>query len=187
MARTLHTDTYNALSANSTNIAHLISIEVDTDTPTVRYYTSNPIDLVYDSQTYLSSELLVDISTSSQSGTLQNQQFNITLSNATGSFVSDLLADNWNNGDVYYYFCAIDSSYAILGSPILLFKGLLSSFTFQEGDKGVITLTADSHWADFEKKGGRRTNSSSQRELHPTDLGFEFSANSVKDLKWGKA
>lgn len=187
MARTIPTDTYNALSANSTNIAHLISIEVDTDAPTVRYYTSNPIDLVYDGETYLSSELLVDISASSQSGTLQNQQFNITLSNATGSFASDLLADNWSNGDVYYYFCAIDSSYAILGSPILLFKGLLSSFSFREGDNAVINLTADSHWADFEKKGGRRTNSSSQRELYPADVGFEFSANSVKDLKWGRA
>lgn len=187
MARTIPTDTYNALSANSTNIAHLISIEVDTDAPTVRYYTSNPIDLVYDGETYISSELLVDISASSQSGTLQNQQFNITLSNATGSFASDLLADNWSNGDVYYYFCAIDSSYAILGSPILLFKGLLSSFSFREGDNAVINLTADSHWADFEKKGGRRTNSSSQRELYPADVGFEFSANSVKDLKWGRA
>jgi len=187
MARTINASTFSALQSNSSGIAHLISIEVDTDTPTVRYYTSNPIDLVYDGETYESSELLVDISASGQSGTLQNQQFNITLSNATGSFASDLLTQNWNNGDVFYYLCATNASYGIVGAPILLFKGLLSSFSFQEGDNSVITLTADSHWADFEKKGGRRTNSSSQRELYSTDLGFEFSANSVKDLKWGKA
>lgn len=189
MARTLHTDTYNSLSANSTNIAHLISIEISTDSasPETLYYTSNPIDLTYNSNSYISSEILVDISASGQSGNLQNQQFNVTLSNATGSIVSKLLSNDWHNGDVYYYLCATSSSYAIVGTPILLFKGLLSSFTLTESDEALISLTADSHWADFEKKGGRRTNSSSQRELYPSDLGFEFAAESVKDLKWGKA
>ena len=187
MARTINASTYVALESNSTGIAHLIDIEVSTNPVLFRRYTSNPIDITYQSAVYESSDLLVDISASGQSGTLQNQQFNITLSNATGSFASDLLTGNWNNGDVFYYLCATNASYEIIGAPILLFKGLLSSFSFREGDNSVINLTADSHWADFEKKGGRRTNSSSQRELYSADLGFEFSANSVKDLKWGKA
>jgi len=44
-----------------------------------------------------------------------------------------------------------------------------------------------SHWADFEKKSGRVTNSNSQSLHFAGDKGFDFAANIVKDIKWGRA
>ena len=44
-----------------------------------------------------------------------------------------------------------------------------------------------SHWADFEKKAGRFSNNNSQQYFFSGDVGFEYAANTVKDLKWGRA
>jgi hypothetical protein len=50
----------------------------------------------------------------------------------------------------------------------------------------VIELDIASHWSDFEKRSGRKTNSNSQGLHFTGDKGFDFAANIVKDLKWGR-
>ena len=44
-----------------------------------------------------------------------------------------------------------------------------------------------SHWADFEKKSGRKTNNTSQQRFFSADKGMEFSSENVLDIKWGRA
>jgi hypothetical protein len=51
----------------------------------------------------------------------------------------------------------------------------------------IIDLACASHWADFERKAGRLTNINSQQYFFPADTGFRYAANSIKDIKWGKA
>jgi hypothetical protein len=50
-----------------------------------------------------------------------------------------------------------------------------------------VTITAASHWSDFNKKSGRRTNHNSQQIFFNGDKGFEFAPKIMRDLKWGKA
>ena len=41
--------------------------------------------------------------------------------------------------------------------------------------------------ADFEKKSGRKTNSTSQQRFFSGDLGMAFSSETVLDIKWGRS
>ena len=190
MARTINADTLIALQARSCKIIHLVSIQISSST-ILRYTdnainTKNTIDATDTQIDYLANDFFVDISQAAQSGNLSNTQLQISLSTTSDVLMSYMQSATWHNGDVYYYFCAVDDAYAVIGEPILLFKGLLSSFSATEGSEAVMQLTADSHWADFERKGGRRTNQNSQFEYFASDEGFEFAAETVKDLNWGR-
>ena len=50
----------------------------------------------------------------------------------------------------------------------------------------LLNLNVVSHWADFEKKSGRKTNSTSQQRFFSGDLGMAFSSETVLDIKWGR-
>jgi len=50
----------------------------------------------------------------------------------------------------------------------------------------VLSLTVVSHWADFEKRSGRLTNNNSQQRFFSTDVGMNFSSQTVLDIKWGR-
>ena len=39
---------------------------------------------------------------------------------------------------------------------------------------------------DFEKRSGRKTNNTSQQRFFSTDVGMDFSSQTVLDIKWGR-
>ena len=81
----------------------------------------------------------------------------------------------------------LGNDYSIIGDPILIYDGRIQSFSITDNsDTSTVSIMASSHWADFEKKAGRRTNHNSQQIYFPGDLGFEFAPNTVRDLKWGR-
>jgi len=49
-----------------------------------------------------------------------------------------------------------------------------------------LVLSCTSHFADFSRIAGRKTNSGSQQTIFANDKGMEFSALTVQDLKWGR-
>ena len=53
-------------------------------------------------------------------------------------------------------------------------------------NESVLALTVVSHWADFEKRSGRLTNNNSQQRFFSTDVGMNFSSQTVLDIKWGR-
>ena len=67
-------------------------------------------------------------------------------------------------------------------------RGKIESFEIQEGEKdSTVGLSIVSHWADFEKKNGRKTNNTSQQRFFSTDVGMDFASQTVQDIKWGRA
>ena len=87
-----------------------------------------------------------------------------------------------------YTVVLLNDDYSIIGSPILIYDGRVQSFSITDSnDSSTIVITASSHWADFQKKSGRRTNHNSQSMFFSGDKGFEFAPNTARDLKWGRA
>ena len=70
---------------------------------------------------------------------------------------------------------------------MMLYKGKIESFTIQETDTtSSVNLSIVSHWADFEKKNGRKTNNTSQQRFFSGDVGMDFASQTVQDIKWGR-
>ena len=76
---------------------------------------------------------------------------------------------------------------SIIADPFLLYAGNIESFSVNESDKdSVVNLGVVSHWADFDKKNGRKTNNTSQQRFFSSDVGMNFSSQTVQDIKWGR-
>jgi len=76
----------------------------------------------------------------------------------------------------------------LIADPFLLYKGTIDTFEVSEkGADSNIIFKIVSHWADFDKLSGRKTNNTSQQRFFSTDVGMNFSSQTVQDIKWGRA
>ena len=65
-------------------------------------------------------------------------------------------------------------------------KGFIDNYSI-DTDKAIININCTSHFGDFSRIGGRKTNEGSHGRFFANDSkSFEFSAQTVKDLKWGR-
>ena len=81
----------------------------------------------------------------------------------------------------------LDSNNSVIADPLLLYQGTIDTYAISEAEtESALSLTVVSHWADFEKRSGRLTNNNSQQRFFPTDVGMDFSSQTVLDLKWGR-
>jgi len=184
LSRVINSAVIAELAKDSFNMAHLVSIDFSTPV----YLTENSTDLVYAGNTYTSSSALKGISNITETSEVQVGSVGITLSGVNQEFIAILLNQNYIDREVKIFMVVLNAANGIIGDPVLIYDGRVQSFTINDSETGSqILLTASSHWADFEKKSGRRTNTNSQALFFNQDKGFEFSPNTQKSLKWGRA
>jgi hypothetical protein len=76
------------------------------------------------------------------------------------------------------------------GTPVKIFSGRMGEPTIVEDpDSGtcVVSLSASSHFADFDRRPGRHTNHSEQQAYFLGDRFFEAWGSPDQDLVWGRA
>ena len=187
MARTLTTAVKNELATNNISPIHLLTIGFS---PPV-----NITDCIFDitssvsgsSVTYTSSAFLLDTTSFEEQTDISKTSLTINLSAVDTSFVSVVLGENIVNDSVKIFRGLLDSSNSLIADPILLYEGNIDTFQISESKNNAsVSLTVVSHWADFEKKSGRRTNNISQQRFFSSDVGMDFSSQTVLDLKWGR-
>ena len=187
MARTLTTALKNELLTNEIRPVHLLSIGFSTPIN----ITDNSFNLTSSvsgsSTTYTASPFLVATPTFTEETDLTKTSLNITLSGADTTFISTVLNENIVNDTVDIFRGLLGSNNALIADPILLYSGNIDTFQINESEtESNVTLTVVSHWADFDKKSGRQTNNNSQQRFFSTDVGMDFSSQTVLDLKWGR-
>ena len=187
MTRSLTTAVKNHLATNEIKPVHLITIGFGTP--------QNITDCVHDltssvsgsSVTYSSSKFLVSYPEVSEETDIGKSSISIALSGADQTYISLALAENIVNDSVTIYRAFLDANNAIIADPFLLYKGSVETYIISETDNSsALTLNVVSHWADFEKRSGRTTNSTSQQRFFSGDLGMAFSSENVLDIKWGR-
>ena len=187
MARTLTTTVKNELLTGQIRPIHLI--EIGFSTPV--FITDCGFDLTSSisgtSRTYTASPFLVGGSSFEEQTDITKVSLNLVLSGADQTFISTVLNENIVNDAVEIYRGLLDSNNSIIADPILLYSGNIDTFDIAESEtESNVQLTVVSHWADFEKKSGRKTNNSSQQRFFSTDVGMNFSSQTVLDIKWGR-
>ena len=175
MARTLTTAVKNELLTGQIRPIHLV--EIGFSTPV--FLTDCGFDLTSSvsgvSRTYTSSAHLVG-------GSSFEEQTDISK-----TFISTCLNENVVNDSVEIYRGLLNSSNSIIADPILLYSGNIDTFEITEtATQSNVKLIIVSHWADFDKKSGRKTSNASQQRFFSTDLGMDYSSENVLDIKWGR-
>tara|TARA_Y100000816_G_C26020044_1_gene533631 strand:- start:151 stop:585 length:435 start_codon:yes stop_codon:yes gene_type:complete len=140
------------------------------------------------SVTYSSSDFLISVPSFTEETDVTKTSLQIALSGADQTFISTCLNENIVNDSVDIFRGLLDSTNALIADPVLLYSGNIDTFQIDESvTESTVILTVVSHWADFEKKSGRQTNNNSQQRFFSTDVGMDFSSQTVLDIKWGRA
>jgi hypothetical protein len=184
MARSLTTAVKNQLASDKLNPIILIYLNINGG----QRFTDHYKDITYDSNTYSSSSLFLGLSEISESSEVAVDNITIAFSGADQAIISLILNNPYMEKEAEIYRGFLDSSQALIADPFLLFKGRIESFNIDEDiNSSQLVMNIASHWSDFERIQGRKTNTNSQQLYFAGDLGFEYASQTTQDIKWGKA
>ena len=187
MTRSLTTAVKNQLATNDIRPVHLITIGFGTPVNITDCSFSLTSSVSGSSVTYSASDFVLDVSSFNEQTDITKATINLTLSGADTTFIAVVLNENVVNDDVTIFRGILNSSNALIADPILLYKGTIDGFDINEDNtKSLLNLKIVSHWADFDKKSGRKTNNTSQQRFFSNDVGMDFASEMVQDIKWGR-
>ena len=187
MTRSLTTAVKNQLATNDIRPVHLITIGFATPVNITDCSFSLTSSVSGSSVTYDASDFILGISSINEQTDITKSTLTLSLSGAEQTFISIVLNENVINDNVDIYRGFLDTNNSLITDPFLIYKGKIERYTINESDnQSVINLSIVSHWADFEKKNGRKTNNTSQQRFFSTDVGMDFSSETVLDIKWGR-
>jgi len=165
------------------NIKPILLVEILFPTP-VRI-TNHYKDMSHNSNTYSASGHLLSITNKSENAEIDVSNFTVNLSAVESTFTSVILGNNISNDIVTIDIGLLNSS-DVLIDTYNYDKGYIESFRI-DTEKAIISLICTSHFSDFSRIAGRKTNEGSQQRLFPSDKGFEYAGQTVQDIKWGRS
>ncbi len=184
MSRDINSSVVTEIANDSIRMCQLFEFHFSTPV----YYTDAPQDISYSANNYLASSHILNIRAIQEASDVRVGKVQIRLSGVEQTFISLLLGGGYIGRQVRILRAFLNSSNAIIGSPVLIYDGRIDGHEIKDSNtSSEVNLSVASHWADFEKKAGRVTNSNSQKLFFSSDKGFDFSGNVVKDIKWGKS
>ena len=181
--RKISRKTIAALQNDSFNIATLVALNFD---PVIRI-TDWGRDVTVLRKTWKSSGHILSVGDVTESSEIRVNDLSLTLSGVEQSYVQLFLSTPSIDIPVTIYRAVFAEGDRIIGEPIVVFDGLITSFSIDDsGEKSVVEVEIASHWKDFEKENGRKTNHNSQQIHFLGDKGFEYAAKSITGIKWGR-
>ena len=183
----------SAQSAKAVEYYELVTVNVGDN----YYITNAPFDITYNSQTYKSFGLLLDFDAIEENTDMDIANLSINISgiapNRLGnSALTDFVGENYANGTVQ-----IDRQYyenSVLQGTVNVYKGYVTGADLVQSANNVsnVSVNTASHWHDFNRRNGHRTNSNSQKKritkagtaYGTGDEGFAFSVEVQKEITW---
>jgi len=165
---------------------HLVEFYFDSGTT---YVSMSYKDISWNGNTYLATGSLLKISDISEEVGLKVGAVSIKLSGVNQANIATALSEDYTDRQVKVYRGLLSEGHLVVADPMLLFDGRIDNFSLSEdieNGTSILTWQVPSHWADFEKRSGRRCNMEDQQLHFPDDKGFDFASEIVKDLKWGR-
>ena len=171
------------------NIDPVLLIELGFATPI--YLTNASFDITSSvsgtSRTYTSNGHLRSITGVNETNKPTKNSLGLSLSAVDQTYVSIVLNENIINNDVHVYRGYLDTSMNLVSDPFLLFYGTINDYKITDNtDRASLIITVTSHWGNFSKTSGRTTTDNSQKRFFTGDKGMQFSALTVRDIKWGR-
>ena len=171
------------------NIVHLLEVELDAPTGTLRLTTAG-IDLEHEGNTYTRAGHLLSVGDVEETTALLVHSLTVSLSGVDQALTALVLQELYIDRTLRVWRGILEPGGGVLDSAFVIFEGRIDKPVIDEDPEAgtsTVQLTAASAWVDFERKPGRRTNHDQQQQHFPDDLGFEFASEIFRDLPWGRA
>jgi len=111
----------------------------------------------------------------------------LELSGIPPELISLALGEHYQGRDLRLWACLLDATPALVGQPLLLFRGKMNTMGIELGERATIQVTAQSRLVDWDRPRIRRYTNEDQQAEYPGDKGFEFVTQmETKELIWGK-
>jgi len=187
MTRNLTTALKNELATYVLRPVHLFTFGFSTPANLTNCSFALTSSVSGTSTTYTPSAFVKGLSQFSEEVGITKSSLRVGLSGVDQTYISIVLNENVINDPVTIYRGFLDDNNSLIADPFLLYDGQIDKFEITENDNETdIIFTIVSHWADFEKISGRKTNPTSQQRFFSGDQGMEFSSQTVQDIKWGR-
>lgn len=163
------------------------------DFPTLtKYYAGTTTNItlgsgtVMPAGTYVGVGGIASVAVAEETTELKSTRLVCELNGLDSTYIALVLAEQYFGRDASYGLAVLDSSYKVVGEPIILFKGYISMMNINLEEKAKITVEIESILADWERPRVMRYNDNTQETIDPTDDGFNNVAKNVhKEVVWG--
>ena len=191
MVRNLTTDQNVYLAGNS--IISVLLIDIGMANGSTTRYTDAPYNISFNSNTYTAQGVFLGVSETEENADVQIVSATITLSALDTSYVTAFATSAQINQLVTIRRAFINfTTNQLIGdsageNAITIFRGRISGYSVNNNvNTAEITIQVSSQFINFDKRSGRRTNQGNFQVEHPQDNSMEFSAVSLKDIRWGR-
>lgn len=145
--------------------------------------------ITYGGTGFLGIGTLGTISPVEETTDLAARGLTMQLSGVPTAMIAVALSENYQGRECSVMFGALDSSGALVSSPITIFSGRMDVMSINDdGQNASIGMTAENKLIDFRRPREVRYTDEEQKTLYPTDKGLEFvNAIQEKEIYWGNA
>ncbi|MBF0583293.1 MAG: hypothetical protein HQL80_03545 [Magnetococcales bacterium] len=145
--------------------------------------------IVWQGNTYLANGHFLEIEGISESLDMTIPTVTINVSGVDQSWIAILLAKEYIDRKVLIYKAFVNYSAGVLiGTPVIIFDGRMDNISLADDPANascVISIAVSSHFVDFRRTPGRRTNHNDQQIYYPGDNGFKLVTNINRGVMWG--
>jgi len=145
--------------------------------------------ITYAGTGYLGIGTLGTISPVEETTDLAARGITMQLSGVPTAMIAVALSENYQGKACSVMFGALDSSGALVSTPITIFSGRMDVMSINDdGQNATIGMTAENKLVDFRRPREVRYTDEEQKNLYSGDKGLEF-VNSIqeKEIYWGNA
>lgn len=144
-------------------------------------------DIIFEGVTYKGIGSLGSISAIEESSEIQANNVRVTLSGIDGTNITIALTEKYQNKPCLIHYGLLDDNYALVVSPVLIFKGALDTMDISVGDVATVSVLCQNRFADWQKAKPRYYTDTEQKKLFPGDRGFELMQESQeRKILWGR-
>jgi hypothetical protein len=151
------------------------------------HITNAPFDIAWDGNTYIGVGNFGGVDGEIQeTSDLESRTIKLTLSGVIPDFISLALGQHYMDRGAKLYGVYFDEDGVMVADPVLLFQGKMDTMPIAiEKERGAVSVTIESRFAEWESSATRRWSYAEQRRRFPDDKGLEFIAvMKDKELWW---
>ena len=181
----------NQLNTGELRTAHLVEISLgnpftgaDYDVFMTDYHT----DISVSSGNYLATGHLLGISEIRNTSDLQISELTLTLSGVDQGKIFEVLAFDYIDREIIIRRAILDVNDSVIGTPTIMFRGRISNPSIVDNPNegsSIVSVTASSYLADFDRKPARHTNHIEHNYYYPNDDFFKLWGQIDKEIIWG--